>query len=81
MCASSREGDDFPVTDDKTGTAELLAWTEMDVRTVFYVHMDDPRRGGQNDLNSVEQQRQSVSACAVELLQVWDIFKDSPVDA
>lgn len=36
MCASSKEGgDDPPVTDAKTGTADLLAGTEPDVRTAF----------------------------------------------
>lgn len=36
MCVSSREGGDvFPVTDDKTGTADLSVATESDVRTIF----------------------------------------------
>lgn len=36
MCASSREGGgDFPVTHAKTGTADLLVETELDVRIIF----------------------------------------------
>lgn len=34
MCACSREERHYdPVTDDKTGTADTLAGTELDVRT------------------------------------------------
>ncbi len=36
MCASSKEGGgDFPLTHAKTGTADLLVGTELDVRTIF----------------------------------------------
>lgn len=36
MCASSREGGgNLPVTDAKTGAADSLAGTELNVRTAF----------------------------------------------
>lgn len=60
------------MSDDRTGTADRVAGTDLDVRIFFffYVYQDDTRYSGQRDFNVVQQQR------AVELLQVWDFLFD-----
>lgn len=56
MCACSREERHYdPVTDDKTGTADTLAGTELDVRTFFTFPWTTQDMAARLDFNLVEQ--------------------------